>query len=164
MASDPAALTRDEFVELVERYHDDLLRLAVAMARDPRLAEDAVQACWHAAWRSRLALRDPDRVAAWLFTVTANEVRRLLRRQRLGRLLQGRIAAPAPPEPPDPRHVDLARALGRLAVDDRQLIALRYGLGLTSEEIGPMLGLSGPGVRRRLQRVLADLRRELRDA
>jgi RNA polymerase sigma factor (sigma-70 family) len=159
-----SGVTRDDFVGFVERYNDDLLRLAFAMARDRAIAEDAVQSCWQAAWRSRDEIRDPDRLRAWLFTVTANQVRRVLRRQRLAGIVHGRLSPPDPPDPLDPGQIDLARGLARLSVGDRELIALRYGLGLTSEEIGAILGLTGSGTRRRLQRVVARLRKELGDA
>ncbi|HEX5239992.1 MAG TPA: sigma-70 family RNA polymerase sigma factor [Candidatus Limnocylindrales bacterium] len=163
MASDRSGVSRDEFIELVERYNVELLRLAVAMARDARLAEDAVQATWQKAWATRESIRERDRVAGWLFTITANEVRRQLRRQRLGRILQARLSEPRRPEAPGPQRVDLGSALDALSVEDRQLVGLRFGIGLTSEEIAPLLGLSGPGVRRRLQRVLARLRADLGD-
>jgi DNA-directed RNA polymerase specialized sigma24 family protein len=42
-------------------------------------------------------------------------------------------------------------------------VALRYAAGLTSEEIGAVVGLSGPGTRRRLQSALSKLRMELTD-
>lgn len=152
----------DEFAQLVERYQPALMRLAYGMAGDRLVAEDAVQGCWHAAWRSRDQI-DPARMRGWLFTVTANEVRRQLRRQRLRNVLRGRLRPPPPAGEADPRHVDLATAVQRLGLRDRQLIALRYGLGLTSQEIGAQLGLSPSGTRVRLQRVLARLRTELSD-
>jgi RNA polymerase sigma factor (sigma-70 family) len=153
---------RVEFVELVDRYHADLVRLAFAMSGDRALAEDAVQACWQAAWGSRLKVRDWERIRGWLFTVTANEVRRQLRRQRLAYVLRGRLRPPQPGDI-DPRHLDLAHAVQGLSLRDRQLLAMRYSLGLTSEEIAGHLGLSASGTRVRLQRVLQRLRLELGD-
>ncbi len=153
----------DEFEQLVGRYHVDLMRLALVMCGDRALAEDAVQACWQAAWRSRGQIRDPSRIGAWLRAVTANEVRRQLRRQRLRSLLHGRLRPPEPIPPVDPRHLDLTRALATLDVQDRQLLALRFGLGLMSAEIGEQLGISASAARVRLHRVLARLRAELGD-
>jgi RNA polymerase sigma factor (sigma-70 family) len=155
-------VTAGEFEELVALYHHDLTRLAFAMCADHELAEDAAQACWKAAWQGRGTLRDPTRIRGWLLTVTANEVKRQLRRQRLGRLLQGRFFDPASLiEDDDPRNLDLAAAVQHLKLEDRQLVAMRYGLGMSSDEIGPILGLSPSGTRRRLQRVLGELRKEL---
>jgi RNA polymerase sigma factor (sigma-70 family) len=152
----------DEFEQLVERYQPALMRLAFGMAGDRQVAEDAVQACWQAAWRSRDAI-DPARFRGWLFTVTANEVRRHLRRDRLRGLLHGRVNPASGPDDPHPSYLDLGTALSGLDLRDRRLIALRYGLGLTSEEIGEQVGLSASGVRVRLQRLLARLRKELGD-
>lgn len=152
----------DEFERLVERYQPSLMRLAYGMAGDRAVAEDAVQACWQAAWRSRGEI-DRARMRGWLFTVTANQVRRTLRRRRLREVLHGRLRPPVARDEVDPRHVDLATALSGLALRDRQLVALRYGLGLTSEEIGAQLGLSASGARVRLRRVLLRLREELSD-
>ncbi|HSM38592.1 MAG TPA: sigma factor-like helix-turn-helix DNA-binding protein, partial [Candidatus Limnocylindrales bacterium] len=93
----------------------------------------------------------------------ANQVRRSLRRRRLRDVLHGQLRPLPDQGEVDPRHVDLATALRRLQLRDRQLVALRYGLGLTSEEIGEQLGLSASGARVRLRRVLARLRKELSD-
>jgi DNA-directed RNA polymerase specialized sigma24 family protein len=158
-----ADVTRSEFEELVERHHADLVRLAFAMSGDRAAAEDAVQACWDAAWRSRAEIREPARMRGWLFTVTANEVRRQMRRDRLRGLLQGRLRGPKPLPAIDVPRLDLASALTRISVADRELLAMRYGLGLTSAEIAGHVGLSAPGVRRRLQRVLVRMRKELGD-
>ncbi|MEO8469396.1 MAG: sigma-70 family RNA polymerase sigma factor [Chloroflexota bacterium] len=163
MTRSNSRFARDEFVGLVERYNDDLLRLAFAMTGDRALAEDAVQNCWQAAWQARDTIREPDRVRGWLFTITANQVRRQLRRRRLAAILHGRLAPPDSVDPLDPGYIDLARGLARLSVSDRELLGFRFGLGLTSNEIGSGLGLTGSGTRRRLQRVIGRLRRELGD-
>lgn len=153
----------DDFEQLVDRFHRDLMRLAYAMCGDRAMAEDAVQACWQAAWRSRFDIRDRTRIRGWLLTVTANEVRRQLRRRRRGQILHGMLQPPEVTADLDPVHLDLARALSGLDLRDRQLIALRYGLELTSDEIGRHLGLSASGARVRLRRVLERLRLELGD-
>lgn len=156
----PKAQAEADFTALVERYHGDLLRLAYAMCGDRSMAEDAVQSAWQAAWRGRNELRDAEKVRGWLFTITANEVRRLLRRRRLTALLGAHDNRDAAIEF-RPRDVDLARALEHLSSRDRQLIGMHYGLGLTSEEIGSHLGLSASATRVRLHRVLGRLRQEL---
>jgi RNA polymerase sigma factor (sigma-70 family) len=163
VATEEGAMDSDEFAQLVEHYNPALLRLAYGMCGDRSLAEDAVQACWQSAWRSRADIHDRLRIRGWLFTVTANQVRRQLRRRRLGEIVHGRLRPAEQPPDVDPRHLDLAMALRGLELRDRQLIAMRYGLGLTSDEIGSQLGLSASGARVRLQRVLARLRQELND-
>lgn len=163
-------LTADDrqaaFVRLVEAHHADLIRLAYVMCGDRELAADVAQSAWQAAWAQLDQLRDVASVRPWLLAITANQARRQLRRRSLRRLLEPRsmrwVAGQKATGDPD-LDVDLAAALDRLPVRDRQLIALRYVVGLTSEEVGPIVGLSASGVRVRLSRLLERLRRELAD-
>lgn len=60
--------------------------------------------------------------------------------------------------------VDLAGALRELDPPDRELLALRYVLELTSQEIATHLGISPEGVRSRLHRLVNRLREELSNA
>jgi RNA polymerase sigma factor (sigma-70 family) len=59
--------------------------------------------------------------------------------------------------------VDLADALARLGLEDRAIVGMRYAAGLSSSEIGAVVGMSAGGVRARLARVLARLREDLGD-
>ena len=52
-------------------------------------------------------------------------------------------------------------ALARLTPEDRELIAMRYVLGLDSFEIAAARLKSASGTRARIARVLAELRKEL---
>jgi RNA polymerase sigma-70 factor, ECF subfamily len=149
------------FELVVRQYERALIRMAYAMTGDIALAEDAVQSCWQSLWESRGRLRDPDALGGWLFTVTGNNVRRAMRRRRLLTLL-GQRPAPGTVDGPSVGHLDLAAALDRLTLPDRQLLALRYDLGLDSPAIGRILGLSASGVRARQMRLMGRLRKELR--
>jgi len=166
-----AAATGDEeaFTELVSRHHQDLLRVAYVICRDPALAEDAAQAAWAIAWRRIGDVQDPARIRAWLVTVVANEARMAMRSRRssVREISVGDIALAAVPDTrSDPlaesiAASDLRRVLESLDPTDRALIALRYVADLSSEEIGRALGMSSSGARGRLSRVLIRLRGEL---
>lgn len=154
------------FETLVEAYHGDMARVAYGICGDRSLAEDAVQAAWTIAWRRLRTLRDVERIRPWLVSVVANEARHLVRRRRLGRVVEIELTEPAgaTPDPSDEIDlVDLGTALRRLSPDDRALVILRYGLGLESAEIGTMLGISASGARTRLGRLVGRLRKELED-
>jgi len=56
------------------------------------------------------------------------------------------------------RRLALARELQRLAVGDRELLALRYGADLTAHQIGELLGIKKNAVEVALHRALARLR------
>jgi RNA polymerase sigma-70 factor (ECF subfamily) len=160
VAGDEAA-----FARIVAAYHADLVRVAYGICGDRDLAQDAAQSAWLIAWRKLGTLHDPERLRPWLVAVAANEARHILRRRP--------SVTPIEFDPPgasrdDPsvgiRRVDLVNALHHLKPDERALIALRYGTELDSNEIAPILGISATGVRSRLARVIARLRKELDDA
>jgi RNA polymerase sigma-70 factor (ECF subfamily) len=161
-----AAAAGDEvaFSRIVATYHADMVRVAYGICGDSALALDATQAAWVIAWRKLATVREPDHLRGWLVAVVANEARHLLRRQRPITLVDIRIHTDDGPDPSQAiARLDLADALRRLSPDDRSLIALRYSAGLDSSEIGPLLGISASGVRARLMRLMARLRKELDD-
>jgi RNA polymerase sigma-70 factor, ECF subfamily len=163
------------FARIVAAHHDDMARVAFVVCGDGELAQEAVQAAWQKAWTKLGSIRSADRLRPWLVSIAANEARQLVRSRhrrwlretviegeltgadaeagaRVGRDPAGRAA-----------ELDLANALAGLEPDDRTLIALRYAAGLTSDEIGRAIGMTGGGVRARLARLLTRLREELHD-
>lgn len=169
-----ASIAGDEraFAAIVDRHRVAVIRTAYVVCGDRDLAEDAVQAMWPIAWQRLRSVREPDRLGAWLASIAVNEARQLLRRRRRRSVVE--IAVSIDPSSDASRggtdpaltveDIDLARALDRLAPEDRALLALRYVGGLTSFELGPALGMSPSGLRRRLARLLEELRKELGDA
>jgi RNA polymerase sigma-70 factor (ECF subfamily) len=163
----PRAATGDEaaFTRLVEEFHADMARLAYLICCGNReLAEDAVQSAWTIAWSRLSTLRDHQRIRSWLLSVTANEARQAMRRQRRVALFgiefaEDCVGAPGPY--PSAIALDMADVLARLKPEERTLVGLRYAAGLDSAEIGMALGISASGVRSRLDRLLDRLRAEL---
>ena len=163
----PLAAAGDKvaFTRLVEAFHADMARLAYFVCGGNReLTEDAVQSAWAIAWSRLGTLRDPERIRAWLLSVTANEARQLLRHQRQVvavrlEFVEDRLGAPDPSA--SPAMLDMASVLTRLKPEERTLVGLRYAAGLDSAEIGVVMGMSASGVRSRLDRLLDRLRVEL---
>jgi len=164
-----AALAGDEiaFATIVDRHRTAMIRVAYVVCGDADLAEESVQAAWPIVWKRLGSVRDPDRLGAWLSSVAVNEARQLIRRSRRRSVVEIAVATRESDTAPDPLHsvgdIDLARALAGLAPQDRALLALRYVAGLNSTELGPAVGMSASGLRRRLARLLAHLRTELGD-
>jgi RNA polymerase sigma-70 factor (ECF subfamily) len=168
-----AAVGGDEvaFARIVAAHHDDMVRVCFLVTADVDLAQEAAHLAWPIAWRRLRTLRDAARLRAWLVTVAANEARHLLKRRRVQ---AGRVKAidvttwealPDPNAPtPDVERMDLLTALQALQPDDRTIVAMRYGLGMSSTEIGRAIGMSPAGIRSRLARALKQLRQELEDA
>jgi RNA polymerase sigma factor (sigma-70 family) len=157
-AGDEVAFTR-----LIAAYHADMLRVAFVITGDADVASDAAQLAWHTAWRKFGSLREPDRIRSWLVAIAANEARQLTRHQRRRAVVE--IAAVSEPPGTDPaariERLDLVNALARLKPEDRELIAMRYVLGLDSFEIAAARRKSASGTRARIARLLAELRKEL---
>lgn len=165
------------FARIVAAHHDDMARVAFVVCGDVELAQEAVQAAWQKAWLKLGTIREPDRLRPWLVSVAANEARQLARSRHRRWMRETAIddGAASPPGGSgfaggigaDPAgrtaQLDLANALATLAPEDRSLIALRYAAGLTSDEIGRAIGMTGGGVRARLARLLTRLREELHD-
>jgi len=164
------------FARIVAAHHDDMARVAYVMCGDVDLAQEAVQSAWTKAWTRLDTIRETDRLKPWLVSIAANEAKQLVRSRSRRRVRE--IPMPeSPADGPEPRatnrtgsdpgdrvvDLDLAAALTTLDDTDRTLVALRYAAGLTSDEIGRVIGMTGGGVRARLARLLDRLRRELHD-
>jgi RNA polymerase sigma-70 factor (ECF subfamily) len=158
------------FARIVAAHHDDMARVAFVVCGDVEIAQEAVQAAWQKAWAKLGSIRDADRLRPWLVSIAANEAKQLIRSRHRRWLRETVIeddqpVAPRASSDPESRAaiLDLANALAGLEPDDRTLIALRYAAGLTSDEIGRAIGMTGGGVRARLARLLTRLRKELHD-
>jgi len=161
-----AVRERDQaaFTHLVAGFDHELLRLAYVIAGSRPVAEDAAQATWERLWHKPPDLREPSKLRSWLLTVCANEARQAGRRRRRGAELDASAAAAATSSNVvNPDLADLHVALGRLSTGDRELLALRFAVGLASSEIAEHLGISAEGARSRLHRLLNRLREGQRD-
>ena len=152
------------FARLIAEHNAAMARVAYVIVGDRETTLDAVQSAWTIAWRRLGSLRNPEQVRPWLVAIAANEARQQRRRQRRATVVDisealDRTGSGDPGEGADV--VDLERALRRLDVDDRRLLALRFVAGLDSTEIAQHLGLSASGVRSRLSRLIDRLRADL---
>lgn len=171
LVAEAAAGDEVAFARIVAAHHDDMARVAFVVCRDVQSAQEAAHAAWPIAWQKLSTIRDPGKLRPWLMAIAANEARALVRRH--GRRALREIAvdphsqdtqASTEADPAERvAEVDLANALARLDLDDRTIVAMRYAAGLSSAEIGAAIGMTGGGVRARLARILARLRKELRD-
>src|SRR5574340_659571 len=134
-----AAMSAEEVVrrvlldQLAEAY-----RLATFLLHDRTAAEDIVQEAALLAWERRRTLRDADRAEAWFTRIVVNLCRDELRRRRRGPrpiVIDGAGSGAAV----TPRGPDLGAALQHLTLDERTVLALRYGQDLTVPRIAELL-------------------------
>lgn len=153
------------FGRIVAAYHAPMYCVCMAICRDRALADEAVEAAWTRVWRSLGSIRRPDRLRPWLVSVAVNEARQLLRKRQRRSLMEVAVDPSERPGGIDPATgiagMDLRAAMGRLAPDERALLTMRYVLGFDATELSMATGITPAGVRQRLSRLLARLRREL---
>ncbi len=144
-----------------------LVRLALLLVGDQSTAEDVVQDVFARLHRGGARLRDPDKALPYLRTSVLNGCRSVLRARRRAQLLR------VPHEPPvwsaeaavlagEDRRAVLA-AVARLPGRQREVLVLRYYLGLSDHEIAAALQVSRGTVSSSASRALGALARELRE-
>jgi len=146
-------------------HYRSLVRLASILLDDVGTCEEVVQDAFVQVWGRGPALREPERLPAYLRSAVLNGARSQLRR----RLVRRRHLAPVPDPAPaaettalrgDPDQVVLL-ALRALPVRQREVLALRYYLDLPEAEIARTLGISPGSVKTHAHRGLATLAERL---
>jgi len=127
-------------------------------------AEDLTAATFEKAWRNRNRYRqDLSAFSTWIYTIARRLAIDHGRRRRVEIPLDDIADWPAPGTPEEQVQQDaeferLAALLARLADRDRELVALKYGAGLTNRTIAGLTGLSESNVGVILHRALQTLR------
>jgi RNA polymerase sigma-70 factor (ECF subfamily) len=134
---------------------------------DRALAEDLTGSTFEKAWRGRARFRhDLGAFSTWLFTIARNVAIDHFRRRKQSISLDqvGERADPISLEETVQRNHDFARLsalLSQLTVRERELVAFKYGAGLTNREIARLTRLSESNVGVILFRVVEKLRIEM---
>lgn len=155
--------------ELCEAYAPKVCRFAALMSSGAE-AEDLAQEALLRAVRS-LGLYRPERgtVEAWLWRIVANAAKDSAGRRQRTLDLTTRLGIFAPRESESVedavlerlRDADLHAHLRRMRLRDRTLLALRFGAGLDTDEVGAALGLNPDSASKAIRRALARLRARL---
>ncbi|MDX6255158.1 MAG: hypothetical protein QOJ11_1492 [Frankiales bacterium] len=154
-----AALT-----SLFDRYHGQMLKLAVLLGAGPD-AEDVAAEAFCELHRSWARLRAPDAAPAYLRAVVCNLVRMRLRHLDVVRrhhewpVPDASSAEAEAMLREDQREV--VAALRELPERQRQALVLRYWLDLREQEVADAMGISAGAVKAHVSRGMAALTRSL---
>jgi RNA polymerase sigma-70 factor (ECF subfamily) len=161
------ALTAEE---LCRRYAPNVCRFAAMIAGSSSDADDLAQDALLRAVRA-VGSYDQSRGTpeVWLWRIVVNAARDSARRRERARGLIERLRFASPRESESVeatvlanlRDADLHAQLRLLSHRDRMLIALRYGAGLDTAEVGAAVGLNGDSSGKAIRRALARLRARL---
>jgi RNA polymerase sigma-70 factor (ECF subfamily) len=131
---------------------------------DDALAEDLTSETFEKAWRNRARYRrDLAAFSTWLFTIARRVAIDYYRRPRPAQPLAelDKLTVAESMEDLAQAHADrdrLSVLLARLTDRERELVALKYGAGLTNRAIAGLTGLSESNVGVILHRALQSLR------
>jgi RNA polymerase sigma-70 factor (sigma-E family) len=156
----------DQAVEqLYAAHYRQLVRLSVLLVRDRETAEEVVQDAFvamHGRWRS---LREPDKGLAYLRQTVVNRSRSVLRHRGVERRYADVLPLPTAEAPgaddaalATERRTRVLAAMRELPQRQREVIALRYYLDLSEEDIATTLGISRGAVKSHASRGAATLR------
>jgi RNA polymerase sigma-70 factor (sigma-E family) len=138
------------FVQLYERRHDDMVRLAYLLTSSRETAQDLVQDAFVRVHRSWSRVKEPD---AYLRRAVVNACNSYHRRQYVAR----KFVADAPPAA-ELDADEMSDALQSLSHRQRTAIVLRYWHDCSEAEIAAALGCRPGTVASLLHRGLAQLR------
>ncbi len=157
---DPAA-----WEALVGRHQEPVFRLAYLILGDAAEAEDIAQEAFVRAYLALARFDEARPLRPWLLSIAANLARN--RRRGLGRawaamqrafLSEPRHTQPPPDRTPASDARRLRQAVERLRPDARDVVYLRYFLGLSEAETAATLDIPPGTAKSRHSRALAQLR------
>jgi RNA polymerase sigma-70 factor, ECF subfamily len=160
----------DAFDELARSRIDSVYRTALGILGSPADARDATQEALVSMWRGLPSLREPAAFDSWLYRITINACKMVLRGRRGVHEIQ------LPPDPPDSTEStdstayaspaaarsDFDRAFDRLTVDQRALLVAHHLDGVGLADLAVRLGVPEGTVKSRLHTARVALDKALR--
>lgn len=153
---------QDLFEAIYTKYRYLMLHVANKILQNHYDAEDAVHEAFIAVIKNIKKFSDVASPKTRLLIVLiverkAIDILRKRQKENLVELNEDIIGI----EVPAPGNLGVADAIARLAANHREVLLIRYDVGLTNREIAMLLGITESGVRKLLGRAKRELRSEL---
>ena len=150
----------DAMSKLVDRWHTRLFRHVRRLTDSQDDAAEVMQEAWLAMIRSVMKLDDPAKFPAWAYRIASNKAADYVRKKSRHRTVPlkepEKIVAKTPASESD----DLTALLGKLSVEYRTVVSLRYGEEMPLEAIAETLSIPLGTVKSRLHYALDFLRKQ----
>ena len=160
-----AATGADELRTAYQDHYRSLVRLAALLIDDVSMCEDVVQDAFVKTFVSRSRVREPEKLPAYLRSAVLNGARSRLRRREVARRHLAVVPPPqASAESGALLHHDqmaVVAALRTLPDRQREVLVLRYWMGLGEAEIADTLQIATGTVKTHVRRGLEALARKL---
>lgn len=157
----------DAFGKLYEQYRQRVFSYVIYRVTEAQTADDLTAQIFERALR-KIATYQPDRgaFAVWLFTIARNTVNNHLRAKRLRQwvmldLLSNHSAETMSLEElvcQDEQVQQLLALVAQLSSQERDLLALKFGAGLTNRRIAELSGLTESNIGVMVYRTIRKLR------
>jgi RNA polymerase sigma-70 factor, ECF subfamily len=159
---------REAFEMIIRTHSRPLFAIAYGILQSREEAEDVVQDSLVKAWKTRWRVRDPEKLPAWIASITRHRARDIFRRRRTVPLSAtiDEVIEPSSATGPNNPELDqqLHSSLAALPELHRAALTLRYFEEMDYRSIENTLGLTDGALRGILGRALAALRKQLRPA
>lgn len=160
-----------DFALIYERYHPRVYRYLRARDLPPEDARDLTQQTFVQVLRALPGYRAGKApFAAWLFRIARNLATDAFRRKRSESAIEvatgivdGEWNPPETAALENERLASLRRLVAELDEGKREMVALRFAGGLSSREIGVLVGKSEAAVKKQLTRTIQSLKEQYRD-
>jgi RNA polymerase sigma-70 factor, ECF subfamily len=154
---------RDAYGPLVVRYRLRFGRYAFHLLGNESDAEEVLQEAFFRAYRSLERCREPERFAAWLFSIVVNCCRTAAVRRARQTALQISLDNSEPAGLAEPAESALSqeeihRALAALVPEQREAFLLKYVEELSYEEMMQLTGAGESALKMRVKRACTRLR------
>jgi RNA polymerase sigma factor (sigma-70 family) len=149
------------FHDLVDRYANEMYRLAVSLVGNAADAEDVVQETFSGAFQALPNFDGRSSVRTWLSRILVNQAAKWRRRRKVRRTVMLDAAAPGP-SPEMGLRIDVLGSLETLSPEHREVIALREFQEMSYDEMAEVLGVPRGTVESRLFRARQELRDRLK--
>ena len=134
-----------------EQYKTGVYRYAFSILKDPHGAEDVLHETFLRLLSGQYVVQE-EKIQAWLYRVARNYCYDLLRKQQ-GEELPREVHA----------HEGKYAYIERISVleqKDQEIVTLKVLSGMTSREIGKVMGMTAPAVQKRYQRAMQKLKEQ----
>lgn len=153
------------FEEQYRAVEKNLYLVAIGYLRNTEDARDAVQEAALAAYRAYPGLREKRRFRSWITRILVNKCLDMLRQTRARDQLTERAADPLGLLAEVPvQELELMDLIGRLPVEQRACILLRFYQDLTYRETARVLGIPESTVKARTKAALGRLAEWMKEA
>lgn len=149
---------REAFATLLDAGMQATYRLTLAITGNESDARDAAQETWISAWRHLRELKNETRFETWIRRIAVNAARMALRQRRVREVPLSVFASDQTIEARAEDSDQLRRALAKLKVDERAVLALFYLEDRSIADLAAILSVPEGTVKSRLNRARANLR------